>query len=199
MPVLRKSSCPRSMDRAEQPPARSASRVSHSSHTPDCLVDFFHLSLRRKKMAEVLGSGPNITRKRGCAVAEHRGMNFLENVVHLPVSIITFFWLHQISRGSHSERESDPDLNIYHWDGDRVRRRGTLGDIPCFRMAWPGKGDDFTWSGGTLANRALPIPADSGRLTLEIRMGRLIHPPDLSFQSVEVYANGQKNSGLASG
>jgi len=80
--------------------------------------------------------------KKACAVAEHGGMNFNENVVHLPVS---------------------------------------------------------TWFGGTSANRALPIPADSGPLTREIRMGRLIHPPDLSFQSVEVYANGQKNSGLAGG
>jgi hypothetical protein len=54
----------------------------------------------------------------------------------------------------------------------------------------------FTWTEGKSAKLVLPIPANSGPLTLKMRMGGLIHPPDLLFQPVEVYANGQKIADL---
>lgn len=76
---------------------------------------------------------------------------------------------------------------------------GDGGASEIYRVSgWSGtsKGLTFTWSEGTSAKVALPIPSNSGPLTLKMRMGGLIHPPDLLFQPVEVYANGQKIADL---
>jgi hypothetical protein len=79
---------------------------------------------------------------------------------------------------------------------------GEGGTSEIYRVSgWTGtgKGKTFTWSEGTSAKLALPIPAGSGELTIKMRMGGLVHPPDLLFQPVEVYANGQKIADLQVG
>jgi hypothetical protein len=47
---------------------------------------------------------------------------------------------------------------------------------------------------GKSAQLALPIPADSGGLTLVIKMGALVNRPAVPYQVVEVLANGQKTA-----
>jgi hypothetical protein len=79
---------------------------------------------------------------------------------------------------------------------------GERGASEIYRVSgWTGtgKGKAFTWSEGTSAKLALPIPAGSGALTIKMRMGGLVRPPDLLFQPVEVYANGQKIADLEVG
>jgi hypothetical protein len=62
-----------------------------------------------------------------------------------------------------------------------------------YRMSgWSASEPNFTWSEGTSAKLALPISAAAGGLMLKVNMASLNHPPDLPFQPVELYANGQK-------
>ena len=63
----------------------------------------------------------------------------------------------------------------------------------------PQKGLTFNWSDGKSARVSLPISANPGALTLKVRMGGLTNLPDLPFQPVEVYANGQKVADLEVG
>jgi hypothetical protein len=57
---------------------------------------------------------------------------------------------------------------------------------------WSGAEAEFTWTEGTLAKLKLPIPDQDAALVLRMKLGGLIHPPDLPRQNVAVYANGEK-------
>jgi hypothetical protein len=57
---------------------------------------------------------------------------------------------------------------------------------------WSGAEAEFTWTEGTSAKLKLPIPDHDAALVLRMKLGGLIHPPELPMQNVAVYANGQK-------
>jgi hypothetical protein len=57
---------------------------------------------------------------------------------------------------------------------------------------WSKTEGDFAWTDGTSARLALPIPADTGPLTVKMTLRGLIQPPTLPSQPVEVYVNDQK-------
>ncbi len=57
---------------------------------------------------------------------------------------------------------------------------------------WSGAEPEFTWTQGTSAKLKLPIPDHDAALMLRMKLGGLIHPPDLPMQNVAVYANGEK-------
>ena len=57
---------------------------------------------------------------------------------------------------------------------------------------WGKPGKAHTWTEGTSAKMAFPIPSGSGPLLLKMRIAGWTRPPELPFQPVEVYANGEK-------
>ena len=57
---------------------------------------------------------------------------------------------------------------------------------------WSGAEPEFTWTEGTSAKLKLPLPDRAAALMLRMKLGGLIHPPELPVQNVAVYANGQK-------
>ena len=57
---------------------------------------------------------------------------------------------------------------------------------------WSGAEPEFTWTEGTSAKLKLPIPNHDAALMLRMKLGGLIHPPELPVQNVAVYANGQR-------
>ena len=57
---------------------------------------------------------------------------------------------------------------------------------------WSGAEPEFTWTEGTSAKLKLPIPDHEAALMLRMKLGGLIHPPELPVQNVAVYANGQR-------
>ncbi len=66
-------------------------------------------------------------------------------------------------------------------------------DSERYRVSgWSKTEDNFAWTEGNSARLALPLPADSGALTVKMTLRGLIQPPALPSQPVEVYANGQK-------
>ncbi|MEY2564717.1 MAG: hypothetical protein QOH88_2910 [Verrucomicrobiota bacterium] len=67
------------------------------------------------------------------------------------------------------------------------------GGSEIYRLSgWSGSEAEFTWTEGTVADLALPLGDNTGALSLEMKLGGLIHPPELTVQNVAVYANGQK-------
>lgn len=67
------------------------------------------------------------------------------------------------------------------------------GESERYRDAgWSKTERDFTWSEGSVAKLNLPIPADAGLLTLNMKLGGLIKPPTLASQAVQVVVNGKK-------
>jgi hypothetical protein len=57
---------------------------------------------------------------------------------------------------------------------------------------WSGTETSLTWTAGKTAVLALPVPAGSGGVRFRLLAGAYAHPPQLTSQPVEVYANGQK-------
>lgn len=67
------------------------------------------------------------------------------------------------------------------------------GNSERYRISgWSATEAQFTWSEGTSAKLALPIAAKAGALTLKLTIAALVKEPELPFQPVELYANGQK-------
>lgn len=67
------------------------------------------------------------------------------------------------------------------------------GNSERYRVSgWSQTEKDFTWSEGKMAKLALPIPANVGALTLNMKLGALVSSPTVASQTVEVIANGQK-------
>jgi len=67
------------------------------------------------------------------------------------------------------------------------------GNSDRYRVSgWSQTEKEFTWSEGKSAQLALKIPSDPGALTLVIKLGALISRPAVPYQTVEVFANGQK-------
>jgi hypothetical protein len=66
-------------------------------------------------------------------------------------------------------------------------------DSERYRVSgWTKSEGDYAWSEGTSAKLALPIPAGAGPLSVMMKLRGLVKPPDLPFQPVAVYVNGQK-------
>lgn len=57
---------------------------------------------------------------------------------------------------------------------------------------WSHPEADFTWTEGTSAKIALPVPKTDNALELKIVMAAFIHPPELPKQPVELYAGDSK-------
>ena len=67
------------------------------------------------------------------------------------------------------------------------------GESERYRDAgWSKTERDYTWSEGPVAKLNLPIPADAGVLTLNMKLGGLTKPPTLVSQPVQVVVNGRK-------
>lgn len=66
-------------------------------------------------------------------------------------------------------------------------------DSERYRVSgWSKTEGNFAWTEGNSARLALPIPADSGPLTVKMTLRGLIQPPALVSQPVEVYVNDRK-------
>lgn len=57
---------------------------------------------------------------------------------------------------------------------------------------WSRAEKEFTWTVGKGATLSLDVPATDTGLVLRMKLVGLIHAPELSYQPVEVYVNGQK-------
>jgi hypothetical protein len=57
---------------------------------------------------------------------------------------------------------------------------------------WSKAEPEFTWTEGKGGTFSVDVPAAEGALTLRMKLVGLIHPPEVSYQPVEVYVNGQK-------
>ena len=58
-------------------------------------------------------------------------------------------------------------------------------------LGWSPTEQEFTWTEGNSATVSLPIGDEKRALKLRVMMNGLVKPPDLSFQPVEVLANGK--------
>ena len=66
-------------------------------------------------------------------------------------------------------------------------------DSERYRVSgWSKTEGNFAWTEGTSAKLALPVPAEAGRLTVNMTLRGLVQPPTLPVQPVEVYASKQK-------
>ena len=68
---------------------------------------------------------------------------------------------------------------------------GKSEEIRVSGWSGPEPGMTFTWSHGTSAKLALPVPGHVGPLSLKFHMGGLTSPPRIPFQPVTLYANGR--------
>jgi hypothetical protein len=67
------------------------------------------------------------------------------------------------------------------------------GGSEIYRLSgWSGTEPDFTWTEGRAADLALPIADNNAALSVRMKLGGLIRPPELPAQNVAVYANGRK-------
>jgi hypothetical protein len=76
--------------------------------------------------------------------------------------------------------------------GKLIHFNGTHEADPYKVSGWSGTETNYTWTEGKAAVLALPVPANSGALRLRLLVAAFTHPPELPFQPVEVYANGEK-------
>jgi hypothetical protein len=76
--------------------------------------------------------------------------------------------------------------------GQRIEFKAGVNSERYRVSGWSASEPNFTWSEGTSAKLALPISAADGGLTVKVTMASLNHLPQLPFQPVELYANGQK-------
>jgi hypothetical protein len=76
--------------------------------------------------------------------------------------------------------------------GKLIHFNGTHEAEPYEVSGWSPTERNFTWTEGKAAVLALPVPPNPGALRLRLLVSAFTHPPELPFQPVEVYANGQK-------
>jgi hypothetical protein len=70
---------------------------------------------------------------------------------------------------------------------------GTSGTSERFKVSgWSKTETEFTWTEGKGATLSVEVPAVENALSLRMKLVGLIHPPEVSYQPVEVYVNGQK-------
>lgn len=63
---------------------------------------------------------------------------------------------------------------------------------PLKGFGWSKTEENFTWSEGTTAVLRMRVAATTAPVRLKMKMAALVKEPELSFQPVEVDANGQK-------
>jgi hypothetical protein len=67
------------------------------------------------------------------------------------------------------------------------------GGAERFKVAgWSKAEPEFTWTEGKGATFSVEVPTGESALALRMKLVGLIHPPEVSYQPVEVYVNGQK-------
>jgi hypothetical protein len=82
------------------------------------------------------------------------------------------------------------ELHIYEY-GTKVRF-GSGGDSHRFcSSGWSQPEQRFRWTDGVAATLLVRVPATQGDVTLLMRLFGNIKPPELSWQPVHVYVNGQ--------
>jgi hypothetical protein len=87
-----------------------------------------------------------------------------------------------------AENSSDKSYKL----GDTINF-GVNGNSERFRVSgWSQTEKEFTWTEAKGATVSLELPAVSGDLTLKAKLVGLIHEPELPYQPVEVYINGEK-------
>jgi hypothetical protein len=100
----------------------------------------------------------------------------------------------QVGCNKSNESASNSPSNSATTDvvGKRIEFKSGGNSEPYRVSGWSTTETEFTWSEGTSAKMAFGISPAAGGLSLKIIMAALIHEPELPFQPVEVYANGQK-------
>ncbi len=100
----------------------------------------------------------------------------------------------QIGCNKSNESASNSPSNSATTDvvGKRIEFKSGGNSEPYRVSGWSTTETEFTWSEGTSAKVTLPISPSPGGLSLKVTMAALIHDPELPFQPVEIYANGQK-------
>ena len=114
-------------------------------------------------------------------------------IVLAGLAVLFLGWI-AVGCNKSDELASNPPSNNATADvvGKRIEFRSGGNSEPYRISGWSKTETEFTWSEGTAAKIALPISPHAGALTLKVTMAALIHEPELPFQPVEVYANGQK-------
>lgn len=94
-------------------------------------------------------------------------------------------------KSSPPDHNSEPRRYIYEY-GQKVRF-GYGGDSFRFRLTgWSHIEPKYTWSEGVGASLAFRVPASNGPVTLRMRLAAFTKLPELPFQPVHVYVNGQQ-------
>jgi hypothetical protein len=76
--------------------------------------------------------------------------------------------------------------------GDKISF-GQGGNSDSYKKGgWSKTEEKFTWTEGTSAQLRFSVPATDDSVTMRIKAGALIKPPELPFQPVEVFVNDQK-------
>jgi hypothetical protein len=74
-----------------------------------------------------------------------------------------------------------------------VIKFGAGSEAEKFKISgWSIADKEFTWTEGKSAKLSFILPQNESALTLRMRLVGLIHPPEVAYQPVEVYVNGQK-------
>jgi hypothetical protein len=67
------------------------------------------------------------------------------------------------------------------------------GDSERFKVSgWSTAEQEFTWTQGKGAKLSFTLPQGESALVLRMKLVGLIHPPEVTYQPVEVYVNGEK-------
>jgi len=70
---------------------------------------------------------------------------------------------------------------------------GQGGNSDSYKVSgWGRTEEKFTWSEGTSAELRIPVAATDDIIVLKMRIAALFKAPELPFQPVEIYINGQK-------
>jgi hypothetical protein len=93
----------------------------------------------------------------------------------------------------HHQRALPSGVANYNYIYGTVIKCGARGNSTGYRgYGWSGIEQDFTWSDGRSAQVNLTVLPPAKPLRLRMRLMGVSHPPELPFQPVEVYANGER-------
>jgi hypothetical protein len=88
--------------------------------------------------------------------------------------------------------EANPDNGKIYTLGSVVKF-GAGGEAEKFKVSgWSSAEKEFTWTEGKGAKLSFALPQSESALTLRMKLVGLIHPPEVTYQPVEVYVNGEK-------
>jgi hypothetical protein len=74
-----------------------------------------------------------------------------------------------------------------------ILKFGAGGEAEKFKASgWSSAEKEFTWTEGKGAKLSFTLPQNESALRLRMKLVGLIRPPEVNYQPVEVYVNGQK-------